>query len=466
MMNQRNQAGKGIVVTMLSFAVPFLISDFLQTFYGLCDLFIAGQFNGADVISGVSIGSQVTHMLTVVIVGLCMGTTVMIGRKLGEKKEQETKEIIAATVALFTIVAVVLTGVCFLLKSPILSALKTPEEALSEASSYLLICYAGIPFITAYNVIAAIFRGFGDTRHPMYFVAIAGVINIALDVVLVGPMGLRAAGAALATVISQAVSVVISLIYLTKQKTIMLPKRADFKSLAGHDKEDSKDAAAIGTVNSIGLAALKTAVGEIIRIGTPIAAQDAFIQVSFLVITAIANNRGVEVAAAVGIVEKMISFLFLVPSAMLSTVSALAAKKAGAAEHAEARRILRIGIETCVIFGSIIAVLIQFLAGPVVGLFVSDDARVVVLGTQYFRTYVIDCMIAGVHFCFSGFFSAYGKSGYSFLHNIISILTIRIPGAYLASVLFPTTLYAMGIAAPAGSLLSVLICLWLYRKMQ
>lgn len=466
MMNQRNQAGKGIVVTMLSFAVPFLISDFLQTFYGLCDLFIAGQFNGADVISGVSIGSQVTHMLTVVIVGLCMGTTVMIGRKLGEKKEQETKEIIAATVALFTIVAVVLTGVCFLLKSPILSALKTPEEALSEASSYLLICYAGIPFITAYNVIAAIFRGFGDTRHPMYFVAIAGVINIALDVVLVGPMGLRAAGAALATVISQAVSVVISLIYLTKQKTIMLPKRADFKSLAGHDKEDSKDAAAIGTVNSIGLAALKTAVGEIIRIGTPIAAQDAFIQVSFLVITAIANNRGVEVAAAVGIVEKMISFLFLVPSAMLSTVSALAAKKAGAAEHAEARRILRIGIETCVIFGSIIAVLIQFLAGPVVGLFVSDDARVVVLGTQYFRTYVIDCMIAGVHFCFSGFFSAYGKSGYSFLHNIISILTIRIPGAYLASVLFPTTLYAMGIAAPAGSLLSVLICLWLYRKIQ
>lgn len=464
MMNQRNRAGKGIVVTMLSFAVPFLISAFLQTFYGLCDLFIAGQFNGADVISGVSIGSQVTHMLTVVIVGLCMGTTVMIGRKLGEKKGQETKEIIAATVALFTIVAVVLTGVCFLLKSPILSALKTPEEALSEASSYLLICYAGIPFITAYNVIAAIFRGFGDTRHPMYFVAIAGVINIALDVVLVGPMGLRAAGAALATVISQAVSVVISLIYLTKQKTIMLPKRADFKSLAGHDKEDSKDAAAIGTANSIGLAALKTAVGEIIRIGTPIAAQDAFIQVSFLVITAIANNRGVEVAAAVGIVEKMISFLFLVPSAMLSTVSALAAKKAGAAEHAEARRILRIGIETCVIFGSIIAVLIQFLAGPVVGLFVSDDARVVVLGTQYFRTYVIDCMIAGVHFCFSGFFSAYGKSGYSFLHNIISILTIRIPGAYLASVLFPTTLYAMGIAAPAGSLLSVLICLWLYRK--
>lgn len=466
MMNQRNRAGKGIVVTMLSFAVPFLISAFLQTFYGLCDLFIAGQFNGADVISGVSIGSQVTHMLTVVIVGLCMGTTVMIGRKLGEKKEQETKEIIAATVALFTIVAVVLTGVCFLLKSPILSALKTPEEALSEASSYLLICYAGIPFITAYNVIAAIFRGFGDTRHPMYFVAIAGVINIVLDVVLVGPMGLRAAGAALATVISQAVSVVISLIYLMKQKTIMLPQKADFKSRAGHDKEDFKDAAAIGTVNFIGLAALKTAVGEIIRIGMPIAAQDAFIQVSFLVITAIANNRGVEVAAAVGIVEKMISFLFLVPSAMLSTVSALAAKKAGAAEHAEARRILRIGIETCVIFGSIIAVLIQFFAGPVVGLFVSDDARVVVLGTQYFRTYVIDCMIAGVHFCFSGFFSAYGKSGYSFLHNIISILTIRIPGAYLASVLFPTTLYAMGIAAPAGSLLSVLICLWLYRKIQ
>jgi Na+-driven multidrug efflux pump len=248
-----------------------------------------------------------------------------------------------------------------------------------------------------------------------------------------------AGGAALATVVSQGVSVLLGLIALKKYHGDA------FHRGARPDRDDA---------------------GRILGVGVPIALQEGLIQVSFLVITMIANSRGVEVAAAVGIVEKVISFLFLVPSAMLSTVSALSAQNAGAGRHDRSRQVLCIGCLICAGFGAVVFVLCQPLAPHIVSLFVKqgDNVEAVVrLGGQYLRTYSLDCMLAGIHFCFSGFFSAYGKSGYSFLHNIISIITFRIPGAWAAAVLFPQTLYAMGIAAPMGSLLSVVICLVLYR---
>ena len=204
---------------------------------------------------------------------------------------------------------------------------------------------------------------------------------------------------------------------------------------------------------------------KLLTIGGPIAVQEGLIQVSFLVITMIANARGVEIAAAVGIVEKIISFLFLVPSAMLSTVSAMAAQNAGAGYHERSRKVLRYGIRICAAFGGLVFILCQFFADPIIGAFVHDEPGVAYYGAQYLRTYALDCVFAGMHFCFSGFFSAYGKSLYSFLHNILSIAAVRITGALAASAFFPETLYPMGLAAPLGSLLSVLICLCLYRRM-
>ena len=248
-----------------------------------------------------------------------------------------------------------------------------------------------------------------------------------------------AAGAAAATVASQGISVVIGLAALKKTHGEVLGKS--------------------GRING-------EAAGKILGTGVPIALQEGLIQVSFLVITMIANSRGVEVSAAVGIVEKVISFLFLVPGAMLSTVSALSAQNAGAGRHERSRAVLRYGCMICACFGTVIFVLCQPLAPRIVSLFVrqGDNIDTVVrLGGQYLRTYSVDCIFAGIHFCFSGFFSAYGKSGYSFLHNIISILTLRIPGAWAAAVYFPATLYPMGLAAPLGSLLSVAICIALYR---
>ena len=422
---------------MMAFAIPYLLACFLQTFYGMADLFITGLFNGAAPITAVSIGSQLMHMLTVIIVGLAMGTTVSLSRAVGGGHREEASRYIGNSVLLFALFSLIGTALLFLAIDPILSLLKTPAEAGEDTKAYLLICFAGIPFIVAYNVLASIFRGLGDTRTPMYFVAIAGFMNLLLDYVFIGPMAMGAAGAAAATILSEAVSVLLCLVYLRCADT----------GLSFTKKSFTFDAPLMKTLLAIGL---------------PISCQDGLIQISFLIITAIANSRGVDVAAAVGIVEKVISFLFLVPSAMLSTVAAFAAQNAGAGNDERGRQALRYGISVCIVFGLLCSLFVHFRAEWVVSLFVTHEPEVVRLGGEYFRTYVIDCIFAGIHFCFSGYFSAYGKSIYSFLHNMISIVTVRVPGTYLAILLFPETLSPMGLAAPMGSLLSAVICVGLY----
>ena len=450
---------------MLQFSVPYLIACFLQTFYGMADLFITGLFRGADSISAVAVGSQVMHMLTVVTAGFAMGATVSISRSVGAGDRKRASSCVRGAVLVFLVFAAVEMVLLFRLSDLLTAVLEVPPEALAEAKAYLLICFAGIPFITAYNVQSSIFRGYGDTRRPMYFVAAAGVLNIGLDYLLIGPMHMGAAGAALATVTSQAVSVLMAGISLRKQLKREAGESGNREKAENKDpeKENNGKSRKSGKDGSLPVET-GPAVREILSVGIPVAFQEGLIQVSFLVITAIANSRGVSVAAAVGIVEKVICFLFLVPSAMLSTVSAVAAQNRGAGEHARGRKALYLGCLICFMFGAVVFLSCQAGAERIVGLFAPGDPEVVRLGGQYLRSYTVDCMIAGIHFCFSGYFSAYGRSGFSFLHNILSVVLVRIPGAYLASVCFPETLYPMGLAAPAGSLLSVVICVFLFRR--
>ena len=266
----------------------------------------------------------------------------------------------------------------------------------------------------------------------MYFIAIACVANIILDYLFIGGLHLGAAGAALGTTLSQTVSVIVALCVVLGRKTGITLKRQYFKPQ------------------------MET-MGQILRIGIPIALQDGFIQIAFIVITVIANRRGLNDAAAVGIVEKFIGIVFLVPSTMLSTVSALSAQNIGAGKHERASATLRYAIMIAVGFGIIVAVITQFTGKDIVGIFTNDES-VIVLGDQYLRSYIWDCVFAGIHFSFSGYFCAYGLSGISFLHNVLSIICVRIPGAYFASLYYPDTLYPMGFAAPGGSLLSVIVC--------
>lgn len=420
---------------ILKFSLPYFLSYFLQTLYGMADLFIIGQFNGVASTTAVSIGSQVMHMITVMIVGIAMGTTVMIGKSVGAKQKKETSKIIGNTVSLFVCLSVVLTVVLLFFVHPIVRIMSTPQQAVEGTTAYLTICFAGIPLITAYNIISSIFRGLGDSKSPMYFIAVACGVNIVLDYVFIGGLHFGASGAALGTTLAQTISVIVALIALIairKKDTGISLKRSDLKPEGKTLK-------------------------NILGIGIPISLQDGFIQISFIVITIIVNQRGLNDAAAVGIVEKIISFVFLVPSSMLSAVSAIAAQNIGAGKDERAAKTLKYAVMISMSFGLCVAVLMQFISNFVVGIF-TVDTMVIHMGSQYIRSYIWDCMIAGIHFSFSGYFCAYGKSGISFLHNVLSIVLIRIPGAYFASKWFIDTLYPMGCAAPAGSLLSVIVC--------
>ena len=419
---------------VVSFSLPYLLSYFLQTLYGMADLFIIGQFEGVAGTTAVSIGSQVMHMLTVMLVGLAMGATVSIAQATGGDKKR-TASAIGNTVTLFMLLSLALTALLLALRGGIVSIMSTPEEAVQGTLAYLTVCFIGIPFITAYNIIASIFRGLGDSKSPMYFIAVACVVNIALDYYFMGTLHLGPAGAALGTTLSQAVSVLVSLAVILKRRLISV-RRADFRPQ-------------------------RAVMGKLLQIGVPVALQDGFIQVSFVIITIIANRRGLTDAAAVGIVEKIIGFLFLIPSSMLSTVSALGAQNIGAGKPERARLTLRYAAMIACSFGIAVVILIQFIAEPLVGLF-TPDAAVAVAGGQYLRGYIWDSFFAGVQFSFSGYFCACGKSGISFLHNSLSILLVRVPGAYFASKYFPQTLLPMGLANAAGSLFSILVCVVAY----
>ena len=433
---EKNLTTGSVFKNVVRFSLPYLLSYFLQTLYGMADLFIVGQFEGVESTTAVSVGSQVMHMLTVMLVGLAMGTTVSIGQAVGSGDRKRSAQAVGNTVTLFMAVAAVLTAVLLLSVRRIVSVMSTPPEAADGAAAYLTVCFLGIPFITAYNIISSIYRGMGDSKSPMYFIAVACAANIALDYLFIGVFRLGAAGAALGTTISQAISVGVSLTVILRRKSIVL------------SKEDFRPRRAM--------------MRRILGIGVPVALQDGLIQIAFIVITVIANRRGLNDAAAVGIVEKIIGLLFLIPSSMLSAVSALGAQNIGAGKPERAVGTLRYAVMLAVGFGLLASAIIQFTAEPIVALFTDKNAaggaEVVRLGGQYLRGYVWDCVFAGIHFSFSGYFCARGKSGLSFLHNILSIVLVRIPGAYLTSQMFPATLFPMGLATAAGSLLSAVIC--------
>ena len=430
-----------VLKNIVYFSLPFLLAYFLQVLYGLADLFIIGQFDTVASITAVSIGSQVMHMLTVMIVGLTMGSTVCIAQAVGADNKKQISQTIGNTAILFVAVSIFATVALAFFVDPLVAIMYTPQESVSGTAAYLFICFLGIPFITAYNVISAIYRGLGDSKSPMYFVAVACVINIVLDYIFIGAMHLGPIGAALGTTFSQAVSVILALVMFTRKKNI-LPGKEDFQIS-------------------------RFIMGKLLRIGLPVSLQDGFVQIAFIAITIIANRRGLNDAAAVGIVEKIIGFLFLVPSSLLSSVSALCAQNIGAQKPERAIQTLRYAIYMAAGFGLMVSIITQFVSEPVVNLFTSDRT-VIVMGGEYLRGYIWDCMLAGIHFCFSGYFCACGRSELSFMHNMITLFFARIPGVYLASAMYPHTLFPMGLVTAAGSLVSVIICLiafaWLQRQ--
>lgn len=420
---------------LIRFALPVLLALFLQTMYGAVDLLVVGQFGGdlSDVfVSAVSTGSQVMLTVTVVITGLAMGLTVFVGRKIGAGERQEAGEIIGSGIGLFGVLAVVLTVVMIFSAPLSAQVMNAPAKAFDETVSYIVICSSGAIFIVAYNLVGSIFRGIGDSKMPLVTVAIACILNIGGDLFLVAVFHMGAAGAAIATIFAQAVSVLLSLLIIKRRELPFVFAIKDILPKGVYIK-------------------------EILKLGTPIALQDLLVSISFLAIIAIVNSLGLTESAGVGVAEKMCGFLMLVPSSYMQSMSAFVAQNIGAEKPERARKALWCGIVSSLVVGIIMCYFTFFHGDLLAGIF-AKDTEIILAAADYLKAYAIDCLLTSFLFCFIGYFNGCGSTTFVMIQGIIGAFGVRLPVSWLMSQQSAVSLFRIGLATPASTVVQIILC--------
>ena len=433
---ENNLSQGNVVKQLITFSYPFLLSNLLQTLYSTADMIIVGRFSGTASMSGVNIGSQVSFLITNMVFGLSVGATVLIAQYLGAGSKTELKETIGTLFSSLLVLALVITVLTISFQEPILRLIKTPEEAFMEAKSYFFITMLGTVFIFGYNALSAVMRGMGDSKNPLLFVAIACLANIGLDFLLVGLFKMRAGGAAIATVASQAISMVLCIIYLKRNGFIF-----DFKfSSFGFHKERLK---------------------MLLKIGIPTSIQNVATSFSFLFLTTLVNALGVTASAAVGAVGKLNGFAILPAIAMSSSVSAMSAQNIGAGEEKRAISTMKVGILISIIISSIIFTLVHLFPEYMVSAF-SDEDEMIVMGVTYLKAFSFDYLVVPFIFCLNGLFIGSGHTTFSLINGIMSSLLIRIPAAYILGITLGYGLIGVGLGAPIASAISLIPCTWFF----
>lgn len=415
---------------LIRFSLPVLGALILQAAYGAVDLLVIGIFSDASGISAVGTGSSFMAMVTFIITSLAMGSTVTIGKHMGERNAKKAGDAVGTTIILFAVIGVVFTLIFELCTGFLVKILQVPAEAAEKTSLYLHICFGGIIIIIAYNVISSILRGIGNSNLPLLFVGIACMVNIIGDFLFVGVFKMDVAGAALATVLAQFVSVVISLFVLARQNLEITFSR---NQLRIYKKE------------------LKYILGT----GIPIALQETTVQISFLVINSIVNGMGLMPSAGYGVAQKAVTFIMLIPSALMQSLSAFVAQNIGAGKKKRAIQ----GFFTAMAGGSVIGLFmfcLGFFGGSVLSGIFTNDTAVIAESAAYLKGFCSDCILTCILFSFIGYFNGCGISIPVMLQGMISALCIRIPVSLYMSQLPNTTLTMVGLAAPISSIFGIL----------
>ena len=421
-----------IFAPLIRFALPVLMALFLQTMYGAVDLLVVGQFGTAADVSAVSTGSMVMHTVTIVINSLAMGLTVLVGRKIGEGLKEEAGRIIGSGIWLFAVIAVGLSFAMVLAAPALAGIMHAPPEAFGKTVDYIKICSAGTIFIVAYNLVGSIFRGIGDSTMPLVTVAIACVLNIVGDLVLIAGFGMGTTGAAIATVFAQAVSVALSLLIIRRKALPFAFRIKDIRPRADY-------------------------IRQTLSLGVPIALQELLVCISFLVITAIVNGLGLTVSAGVGVAEKLCGFIMLVPSAYMQAMSAFVAQNMGAGKPERARKALLCGIASSLAVGALMGYF-SFFHGDLLAAVFAKDAPVIAAAAEYLKAYAVDCLLTAFLFCFIGYFNGTGATIFVMMQGIIGAFGVRLPVSWFVSRQSWATLFRIGLATPASTLVQIILC--------
>ncbi len=430
---ENNFTSGPILKPLLKFAVPVFFALVLQAMYGAVDLMVVGIFGTPADQSAVSTGSQLMGTVTNMIAAFSMGTTILLGQQIGEGRGKEGGKTIGASIAFFTAVGIAATLLMIFGAEALATVMRAPAEAMDKTVSYIRICGSGSLIIIFYNLIGSIFRGIGDSKTPLITVAIACVVNIAGDLILCAGFNMGTEGAAIATVAAQAVSVIASLLFIRK-------KKLSFSFEKKFIRFDGK------------------IIKRVVLFGAPVAFQELLVGISFLVIAAIVNDLGLIPSAGVGVAQKVCNFIMLVPSAFAQSLSAVVAQNYGARKYKRAYKTLRIAVGLSIIAGVVMWYLSFFHGELLTGIFSNDEA-VIVAGAEYLKSYAVDCLLTAFLFCFIGFYNGIGRTNFVMLQGICGAFAVRVPLSFLFSSIEPMSLFRIGLATPASTVVQIALCL-------
>ncbi len=433
---QRDDFTRGSIVAKLSgFMLPILGALILQAMYGAVDILVVGRFGSTAGLSGVSTGSNIVNLVTFTVTGLSMGITVLIGRYIGEKRQEQVGRVIGGAICFFAVLSVAVSGVLLIFARQLALVMQAPAEAVELTVVYVQICGGGLLFIVAYNVISSIFRGMGNSRLPLIFVAIACGTNIVGDLLFVAVFHMNVAGAALATVLAQAVSVALSLIIIRRQKLPFEMKKRDI--------------------------CFNPEIGKFIKVGIPIAFQEILTQFSFLALCAFINRLGLEASSGYGVANKIVSFIMLVPGALMQSMSAFVAQNVGAGKEQRARRAMAAGMAMGAGIGVFISAL-AFFRGDLLAVMFTRDAAVVAKAAEYLRGFSIEAVVTSILFSFIGYYNGHSQTLFVMIQGIAQTFLVRLPMSYFMSIRPGAGLMEIGLAAPSATVFGIVLNVGFY----
>ena len=431
MSSDKNNFTEGSILKKLSlFMLPVLGALILQAAYGAVDLLVVGRFGSTAGLSAVSTGSQLMNLVTFMVTQLAMGATVLIARYLGEKKPERIGAVLGGATVVFAILAAVLFVLLVFFAHPIAVLMQAPSEALGLTTRYVRICGVGIFFIVSYNMLAAIFRGLGDSKSPLLFVLVACLINIAGDLLFVAGFKMDAAGAAIATVMAQAVSVVLAIVILLKKDLPFTLKKSDFR--------------------------LNPQCRKFLQVGLPLALQEVLTQASFLALCAFVNRLGLTASSGYGVASKIVSFAMLIPSALMQSMASFVAQNVGASKPKRAKQAMFTGMGIGLVFGCAVFALVMLKGDVLAGIF-STDAEVVQKGFEYLKGFAPETILTAILFSMLGYFNGNNKTVFVMIQGLVQTLLVRLPMSYLMSIQPNASLTKIGLAAPVSTLVGVLL---------
>lgn len=428
---------------LVKFMIPVLGALILQAMYGAVDILIVGHFGTTAGISAVSTGSNIVNLIIFTVTGLAMGITIVIGMYLGQKKEKRVGRVIGGAICFFAAVSIVLSVFMLIFARPLAVLMQAPQEALNLTVTYVRICGGGMIFVVAYNVISSIFRGLGNSRLPLIFVAIACVVNILGDLLFVAVLDMNVAGAAIATIMAQAVSVVLSLIIIRKQELPFTVSREDI--------------------------CFNSEIANFVRVGAPIALQEILTQLSFLALCAFINRLGLEASSGYGVANKLVSFVMLIPASLMQSISAFVAQNVGAREEKRAKNTLVCGMTMGIAIGVVVGIGV-FIRGDVLASIFTEDAAVIVRAFEYLRGFALEAVVTAISFSFIGYYNGHGQTVFVMLQGLAQTFLVRLPVSWYMSIQPDASLTHIGLAAPSATIFGILMntvyFIYLNRKLR